>query len=423
MIILATVFLLLGLFLSVKNPKYFVIYYILASTKFLGFIDPSSFIIGGVEIGYFGLNIITILGIFFHKNWYSIPKNTQLFVAIMIVILIYGILKPVFDENSTLIKSIIASKEVWFYSIFFYLIVYRKVIDDLLLLKSLKQLGVFLSLMYILGVIMPVLVPPLYYNGSFVRTFYPTYISLALFLYCINLKFSSSRSIKDRVIVVILLLGLVLAAHSSLVIMTAFGFILYKYLYNNNLILDKFSIIGTIALSIFSILFALVFVDELYYSLLNTIDGIITGKDNALSSRDIYNEFRWEAINKKKEIGYGFIHQSSNFMKEINTINTNRFMERFTVIDSGYVDMFLKYGYTGTAIILVIFTKYFTKGFFNKYKNPLSLAMSVYLLQYIFINYTWSVYTFAHGIIPGMIALYLILVSQNYYSKNDLNKV
>ncbi len=423
MTIIAIVFLLLGLFLSIKKPRYFVIYYILASTKFLGFIDPSSFIIGGVEIGYFGLNLITILSIFFNDKWYSFPKNTRLFAYTIIVILIYGILKPVFDENSTLIKAIIASKEIWFYSIFFYLVVYRQAIDDLLLSKSLKMIGVFLSVIYIVGLVIPEFVPPLYYNGAFVRTFYPTYISLALFLYCIDLKFSSSRSFKDRGIVVVLLLGLLLAGHSSLIIMTVFGFVLYKYLYNKNLILDRFSIVGTIAILSFSLLFILVFVDDLYDDLLNTIDGIITGKDNSLSARDIYNKFRWEAINKKKEIGYGFIHQSSDFMKEINTINTNRFMERFTVIDSGYVDMIIKYGYIGTIGILLVFTKNFAQGFMKKYRNPLSLAMSVYLLQYVFINYTWSVYTFAHGIIPGMIALYFLLVSQNFYSKNDLNKL
>lgn len=423
MIIFAIIFLLFGAFLSIKNPKYFVIYYILASTKFLGFIDPSSFIIGGVEIGYFGLNLITVISIFFNSKWYDFPKNTQLFLYTIIAILLYGILKPVIDENSTLIKAFIASKEIWFYSIFIYLIVYRQAIDDRLLLKSLKAIGVFLSIIYIVGQIVPEFVPPLYYNGSFVRTFYPTYISLALFLYCIDLKFSLSRSLKDRIIAIILILGLVLAAHSSLIIMTVLGVVFYKYLFNKNLVLDKFSIIGAIALSVFSILFAFVFIDELYNELINTINGIITGEDNSLSSRDVYNEFRWEAINKKKELGYGFIHQSSEFMKEINTISTNRFMERFTVIDSGYVDMIIKYGYIGTTIILVIFTKYFSKGFLNKYKNPLSLAMSIYLLQYIFINYTWSVYTFAHGIIPGMLALYLILISRNFYSKNDREKL
>jgi len=423
MIIIVIIFLSLGLFLSIKKPKYFIIYYILASTKFLGFIDPSSFIINGVEIGYFGLNLITILSLFFMNEWQGFPKKTKLFLYTLIVILIYGILKPIFDENSTLIKTIIASKEIWFYSIIFYLIVYRQAIDDILLLKSLKIIGVFLSINYIIGLIAPAFVPPLYYNGFFVRTFYPTYISLALFLYAINLKFSPSRLLKDRIIVTILLLGLVLSGHSSLIIMTIFGFVLYKYLYNTNLILNQFSIIKTVAFSVVGILFIFIFIDELYNDLLCKIDGVITGNDNSLSARDIYNEFRWEAINKKKEIGYGFIHQSSDFMKEINIISTNRFMERFTVIDSGYVDMIIKYGYLGTSIILIIFTKYFTLGFFEKYRNPLSLAMSIYLLQYVFINYTWSVYTFSHGIIPGMIALYFILISQHFHPKNDLNKL
>ena len=44
----------------------------------------------------------------------------------------------------------------------------------------------------------------------------------------------------------------------------------------------------------------------------------------------------------------------------------------------------------------------------------MTLAMSLYLVQYLFINYTWSVYTFSHGIIPGAIAFFIIIMYQDY---------
>ena len=86
-------------------------------------------------------------------------------------------------------------------------------------------------------------------------------------------------------------------------------------------------------------------------------------------------------------------------------------MERFTVIDSGYVDLLIKFGYLGTVLIILVFVVYYSQGFFAPYKNPLSLSMSIFLIFYVFINYTWSVFTFAHGIVPAVIAFHLLLTS------------
>ena len=413
MIIALFVFYIIALILAVKNPNYFLLFYVLATTKFLGFIDPSSFVIGGVEIGYFGLNIIAIFGAFFQKKWYVMPRKTQWFIYFILLMLVYGIVKPFLDSNSSLFLSFMASKETWFYFIFLYLIVYQHKIDNKKLLNFIKFLGVYLSLVYIISRISVQFVPPIYYSDNIVRTFFPTYISLAIFIYAIKIKFDVVRSMRDRVILLILFLGLFFAAHLSLTIMTFGGFILYKYIYDKKLSLNKFTVSRFVFIAFFGSSIILFTVGGLYEKISSNVEAIISGDDNALQARDIYNEFRWEAINKKKQLGYGFIHQSSSFMNEIKISGANRFMERFTVIDSGYVDLLIKFGYVGTTIIIIILLIYYSQGFFGVYKNPLSLAMSIYLMQYMFINYTWSVFTFAHGIVPGAIAFYLILTSRD----------
>lgn len=411
----------IGLILGIKYPSYFILYYILASTKFLGFIDPSSFIVSGIEIGYFGLNLTAIVSLFFKRRWYVIPQETQWFIYFVVAMLLYGIIKPFLDNNSSLYLALMASKETWFYFLFLYMVVYRDKINNPQLLKLMRFLGLYLSSIYIIGIIIPQFAPPLYYNGIFIRTFFPTYISLALFLYAIKIKFSDIRNLKDRLIIIYLFLGLFLAAHLSITAMTIVGFILYKYIYDKKLTLNKNVIIRFSLIAFLGISLALLFIKGLYDTIAINVDGIITGENNSLSSRDIYNGFRWEAINKKKELGYGFIHQSSDFMKGVKTHGSNRFMERFTVIDSGYVDMLIKFGYIGTIIILIILARYYAMGFFKAHKNPLSLAMSIYLMQYLFVNYTWSVFTFAHGIIPGVIAFHLILSSKSPYAQNNTN--
>ncbi len=411
MILALAGFYIIALILAVRNPTFFLLFYILATTKFLGFIDPSSFVIGGLEIGYFGLNIIAIFSVFFHKKWYMMPHKIQWFIYFVLLMLVYGIVKPFLDNNSSLFLAFMASKETWFYFLFLYVVVYRDRINNKQLLKTIKFLGIYLSSVYIIGKISLQLVPPIYHNENFVRTFFPTYISLAIFIYAIRIKFDEIRSLKDRIIILMLFLGLVLAGHLSLTIMTAIGFVLYKYVYDKKLQFNKFVISRFIFITILSVSMTLITVSGLYERIANNVESIISGEDNALSSRDIYNEFRWEAIEKQKELGYGFIHQSSSFMKDIKILGANRFMERFTVIDSGYVDLLIKFGAIGTIFIMITLIIYYSQGFFVAYKNPLSLAMSIYLMQYVFINYTWSVFTFAHGIVPGVIAFYFLITS------------
>ncbi|NQX84857.1 MAG: hypothetical protein HRT67_02955 [Flavobacteriaceae bacterium] len=402
------VFYVVAFVLGIKRPTAFVIFYVLASTKFLGFLDPSTFIFSGLELGYFGLNLIALLCAFFSKKWFLVPRVLFAYIFLIVLILLHGILKPVMDYNSSLIQAIMASKEIWYYFLFFYLVVYRDDINDEELFKGIKTIGVYLSLVYVIGYFIPVIRPPLYDNVTYIRTFFPTYISLALFFYAIRLKFSNSRNLYDRVVVVILFLGLFFAAHLSLTIMTLAGFVLYKYVYNIKLNVDRYSVKKFAFVVFVGVCMTIIFFEGFYDAAKLNIDQIISGEDNALSSRDVYNAFRWEVIERSKSFGHGFIHQSSNLMKTVSTVGNNRFMERLTVIDSGYVDMFLKFGYIGTAIILLVMSRYYLLGFVKKHKNPLSLAMSIYLAQYYFINYTWSVYTFAHGIIPGVIALYLL---------------
>ena len=72
-----------GLNIIIAIVVFFLIFYLLASTKFLGFVDPATFILGGIEVGYFGLNLVALFGIFFKKDWVELPKN-----SIVIIILV-----------------------------------------------------------------------------------------------------------------------------------------------------------------------------------------------------------------------------------------------------------------------------------------------------------------------------------------------
>lgn len=416
MIVLLLGFYGFAFLLAANRPMSFVLFYILASTKFLGYVDPATFIVGGIEVGYFGLNLVALFGIFFKKNWPQLPKNTIIIILLIIMLLLYGIIRPILNDFSSVKQAIIASKDTWFYTIFIYFFVYYENIDLKLLIKFIKGISIYFTINYCLLFVVPALIPPHYYEVSHVRTFFPTYISLAIFLYLIEIKMESNfrNSKKECLWAAFLFIGLILATHSALTVMTLFCAVLYLFAFDKNLRLKKEKIIKLLGLVVFGISMALIFINGLYDSIVSEFRAVIYSEDLALQTRDLYNKFRWDAINKEKTFGYGFVHQSSKLMSSINTGGKNAFMERFTVIDSGYVDLLIKFGYLGTTIMLATLSRFFMFGFIKKYKNYITLAMSFYLVQYAFINYTWSVYTFSHGIIPGAIAYYIIVMYQDY---------
>lgn len=414
MIVILLFFYGFAFLLAANKPNAFIIFYLLSSTKFLGFVDPAQFIVGGIEVGYFGLNLIAILGIFFKKNWAELPRNSIVLVLLIVVLLVYGISRPILNDFSSAKQALISSKDTWFYAFFIYLIVYYENINLKVLINFVKWIAFYFTINYILFFVFPAIIPPYYYEVNHVRTFFPTYISLAVFLYLIELKLSSEKPLKLYAIIAFLFLGLILATHSALTVMTLVCGVIYLFAFDRNLELKNDSIIRLTSVAVFGITMALIFINGLYNSIIDEFNAVIYSEDLALQTRDIYNKFRWDAINKEKVFGYGYIHQSSKLMAQYKLSGTSIFMERFTVVDSGYVDLLIKFGYLGTTIILAILSRFYMIGFIKKYRNHITLAMSLYLVQYIFINYTWSVYTFSHGIIPAAVAFYIIMMYQDY---------
>ena len=350
--------------LAANRPMTFLLFYILASTKFLGFIDPATFIVGGIEVGYFGLNLVALFGVFFKRNWVELPKNSVAILILIIGLLVYGIARPIINDYSSVKQAIIASKDTWFYAIFIYLIVYNDNIDLKYLIKFIKGISIYFTINYCLLFVFPALIPPYYYEVSHVRTFFPTYISLAIFLYLIDIKLKGDYSLKEFGMVFFLFLGLIFATHSALTVMTLFCAVLYLFAFDKNLKLKKDKIIKLLSLAIFSISIALIFINGLYDSIISEFRAVLYSEDLALQTRDLYNKFRWDAINKEKTFGYGFIHQSSKLMSSVKLSGDSAFMERFTVIDSGYVDLLIKFGYLGTTIMLATLSRFFMFGFF-----------------------------------------------------------
>src|SRR5690606_14504475 len=127
------------------------------------------------------------------------------------------------------------------------------------------------------------------------------------------------------------------------------------------------------------------------------------------SSRDVYNEFRWSAIHDSPIYGFGFVHRDAALTDRYRLMDGVAYAERFSVIDSGYVDLLIKFGYLGAGVYLMMWFRVVYYALYSGFRGrPLNLLLGLFLLQYYAVSLTWSVFSYAHGLVPAFIALFTI---------------
>jgi hypothetical protein len=410
MILILLLFLAFSFVLAVKKPTYFVVLYLLVTTRFLGFLNLDIITFNGYEISFVLLNFIAFIGTFTTKTFLKISKKFFLFQLLIVVLILFGIFYPYYMGFSEIFKSVISGKDFYYYFLLFYLVGRRNSLDIALILKSVKFLGLYLSVVLIIYLLIGV--APLYYEEKLfaiksLEVYYLTYISLASFIIYYEWISKEIKSSLFLFYMLTLLIGLIIGQHFSIVISTIMGWLLLYILGKKNnfkTLLVKVTIIASL-IFVFLIIFT-----DLRIKIFNTAEGIISRTDVALVSRDRVNEFRWEAIKKQPVFGYGFIHSSSSIMSTIDANSNSKYTSELGLIDSGYVDLLIRFGYFGTISMLIIFGYFLIKIFIDMPKyTKLQVVMATYLLQYYMINFTWSVFSYAHGIVPASVALWIIL--------------
>jgi len=398
----------LALGLSISCPRYFVVFYILATTKFLGFFDPeAAFVFQGLGLGMPSLNLIVFVVVLFRGRLRRVSKNYRIFAYGLIGLLVYGILRPMALGVETWQQAIIASKEFWTIGFFLYLVKFRRKIPIGYLLKIIVPIGLYLSTTYLMYQLIG-LAPPVYISGDIFRAYYPTYISLAWFFTFYFFLIKNIRIVRFLIYTSIFSIGLILAGHSSITI-TSISLIGFSIFFLRGKV--KYTLYRVLRLTIG--ILTLVLLTLFSETINNFVSDVLSRKDTAISSRENYNVFRWEAIRDKPYLGYGFIHKNAPINEKYIDLSTNRFTERFEVIDSGYVDVLIKYGIFGLLFVIFLWLFIIKKAFSNKTSSQLlARVCGLFILQYFLINYTWSVFTYSHGLIPGVIVAFVIVVIQ-----------
>ncbi|MDA9803132.1 hypothetical protein N9B77_00225 [Flavobacteriaceae bacterium] len=405
MIVLFITYILIAFFLACRKPTSFFTFYILISTKFLGFFDPESiFIIGGLGIATPVLNLVVLVALILYGKLKNIRGRYKGFSLSILMLLLYGIFSPLLFGYESIVQSLVASKELWSIFFFIYLVVFEEKINISYMTRVIVKVGLYISIGYILHYIFN-LHAPFYYNNGVFRAFYPTYISLAWFFVCNKKILKEIKGLHFIFYSILFIAGLILAGHFALTLPTILMITYYFVVLKRQTDLKVKMFFKSILLLILGA-YLVFLIPNLEYQ----ITAIINNEDIALSSRDIYNAFRWRAIYEKPFFGYGFIHDSAEITNHFKDINNNRFAEKFGVIDSGYVDILIKFGAVGLVFLLYTWLKniFTVLKKLNKY-NSLEVLCSLYLLQYLATTYTWSVFTYNHGLIPGFIAIFIII--------------
>lgn len=421
MIAVYFIFLILSFFLSLKKPTLFVILFITISTKFFGFINPGHILLSGSEVGYFLFNIMTFTSAIITLSKISLSKKELIILTVLSSFYLYGLFLPLIFQYSTLFQALVASKSMMFYSLLFYLIAYKNKISIPMIFTFMKYLGVYLTLIEVIYVLTN-LSPPSYLEAKYKvfiyqRVYYSTYISFSLFLFVLDWLNNKASSLRTIVTILFLLYGIFLSEYmsvlfSSIVILLIIGLLYSKKLsinINNTILKSTFFVI------IISLFFA--FNDNLRKDVEATIMQNISGKSIELSSRAYYNQFRWDAINDEPLFGFGFIHKNAAILNHYKNDKTNKFMETFVVIDSGYVDILVRFGYLGLSVLIIsMFILIYTNYIKREKEDYISVLFFLSLIQYFTVNYTWAVFTYPQGIIPLSLMVYSLVYS-NQISK------
>jgi len=428
-LILIPFFLTLFIFFGIYHPTYFIILYILLSSKFLGFFDLEL-----VSVQFFGYGIFTVL---IHLIALAIlPIKTNLTINLKLrveyffwilfftILFFHGLIYPSLMGYSSIFLSLVAGKHFLIFFVLFYMIAKKDQINSLSVTNIIKFIGIYLSITLIIFSLTGIS-PPFYENKTdmmgasigILEVYHLTFISLGLFLFLGDHLQNISVTFLNRWLTYsILLLGLFLGSHRSIFLMSFLIFLFLKLMFNNK----YFDRINKPKLLAIFLLFLIPIFIPLFSSFLQNSENW----DMALISRLYYDTFRIDLIMEQPLFGYGFIHPSSSLMSQININFSNIYMEKLHTIDSGYIDLLIRFGILGLVLYLSPLLYFISKIIiFNRNYSFNQFILALFIFQYFLVNIVWSVFSFDLGLVPLVIALFLIFNNKKVKLQNDTHQL
>lgn len=389
------IFLLLQTYFAFIKPRWFIVSYFLYTSSFLGFFSRSFFVAGfDIALFYQSFLMIVIYFLRFQKQKY-ISKKLRYLLYVLICLYVYALILPVAIGYSTIFQSIVASKEFSVIFLLHYLSVHREDLDSRFLYQSLRAFSLFFLLILTTFLVFGS-VPPFYSKtGGRIEFFHPTLVSLYLFIKS-GAAVTFRQKLKVCILIVVWTAVMIPNDHTAILLSTTAGCLFLVF---------RVKVLWFLSTAR-TVLMGVVMLTALYY--VSPVDKAISwvAESSSFQSRQIYNAPRIERIKERLFTGYGFLHKSS-----LTIDDSSVYSESLSFIDSGYVDLFGKFGLVGTIFYLLYITLYVLR--FNS-NDRLYLTMKAFIAQFLLVNITWSVFSFSMGLICIAIVVLLLERREQY---------
>jgi hypothetical protein len=370
-------------------PRTFITFYFFIFTGALGFIRSDLLSPFSFEHFLFIANLATIFPTMMKSGFKFMSLGI---IRIYSLFFLFGLFYPIYNGWSHLAASLTDGKDFISILLLPYLLTHRSITNSFI--KALiMYISIYLGtlcLLYSIFNIFPTGYEPVGYledDGIHIR--YSTIILISTLITYADLrdKFTTNQLI----LFIILFFFLIIQPHNS-VALAAILIISIHYLYNLKLSysMKLFDIgfatsasIGLLMIGFFPIL------QNMIYNLY--ID--ITQLSGGLGSRISTNFFRYEYFLEEPIFGYGFINESSALGSPINDAALSNFTQTLGVVDSGIVDIAMRFGLTGLLFWLatiLIALRNLGRDF---------LIFKLILTTFVIASLTWSVFTYSFGIV------------------------
>ena len=398
-------FLIAIVWFSFRNPTLLACTYIIYQTSYFG-LAFQEVIISGVDIGSFTVNIALLLPLLMggRKIHRVFDKHSKYAILFFTFFFVYGILLPYVKGYQTLVMGVMAAKSFLAYTFFFYLIVFRKHINFDKVFKVILLCSYLFAFLYIINKLGIAIVPPAYEKDDYLQCHYDSFFPISI-IYLFYLRRSNKKVSYFYLKVLYLLVGIYLGGFFSVLATTIAVILLLLLSLGKN---RKSLIIGGVL--------ALFVVGICYFSFNSKswYQNVLMDQLSSLDTRDANNEFRLYFISQNLYWGGGFLYKSSSIIQSIN-ISDSQYQETLSFIDSGYIDLLGRFGVIGMILFLLYPSVIMVKCFRYWKLIPFSL----FIFQFLCVNYTWSVFSFPHGII--LLAIVYSLIIKDIYDK-DIKK-
>ena len=389
--------LIVSIHYSFRNPTIFVCFHILYHTQFLGFI-PTELLIGGVDYGSFTITMSMLLPLCIKGKWErEVDKITLCSICFITFFILYGFLKPVGDGTQPLLMGIKAGKSFLSYIFFFYLLLFRKHIDFRRVFDCILAISILFSILYVINFIGLRLVPTYYVKNDFIQCKYDSFLVFSIVI-LIYRGINNIKVIYFLPTIILLFLGICIGGYFSLMVTTAL-ILLFTPLYKKAFSTKEILFFGCVFCFYLLVCYIIIEQTDWYNHLQQS-------QSNSLLSRERYNQFRWNLIKQHLYWGWGFLYKATSIMKSLSSI---QYMETFSFIDSGYVDLFGRFGIMGTVLFLLYPAYLIIKSLPYRSLFPFTF----FIFQLLCVNYTWAVFSFPMGIIVLALA-YTYMITYMY---------